>query len=192
MITPNRGLLAPSVRMTLDDLARLAKTDIDPCAEEFRKPLQQDAKALAEALGPRGQPVLLGSIATPKYVDVLLVSLSAGASFPGRIRWSGRHEPWGSLASLCGRPLGTRLRAGAGSCPARRPATKAASSGDSILNHHPDFLQEPAVFNLVLRPDSSPNPAGSSAEFDAEKIGISPVRGKNLVTFSAACGAIGM
>ena len=61
-----------------------------------------------------------------------------------------------------------------------------------ILNHHPDFCRSQRSFNLVLRPDSSPNPAGSSAEFDAEKIGISPVRGKNLVTFSAACGAIGM
>src|SRR4051812_11608208 len=50
VITPNRGLLAPSVRVTLDDLAALAKTAIDPGAEEFRKPLEQDAKALAQAL----------------------------------------------------------------------------------------------------------------------------------------------
>src|SRR3954471_22162191 len=64
VITPNRGLVAPSVRVTLDDLARLAKTDIDPAAKEFRKPLQEDAKALAQALGPRAEPVLLGSIAT--------------------------------------------------------------------------------------------------------------------------------
>jgi hypothetical protein len=82
VITPNRGLLAPSVRMTLDDLARLAKTDIDPCAEEFRKPLQQDAKALAEALGPQGQPVLLGSIATPKYTDMLLSAFPQELLFP--------------------------------------------------------------------------------------------------------------
>jgi hypothetical protein len=82
VITPNRGLLAPSVRMTLDDLARLAKTDIDLCAEEFRKPLQHDAKALAEALGPRGQPVLLGSIATPKYTDMLLSAFPQELLFP--------------------------------------------------------------------------------------------------------------
>ena len=40
VITPNGGLLAPSIRVTLDDLARLAKTDIDPSAKEFREPLQ--------------------------------------------------------------------------------------------------------------------------------------------------------
>ena len=82
VITPNRGLLAPSVRMTLDDLASLAKTDIDASAEEFRDPLQRDAKALAQALGPRGQPVLLGSIATPKYVDVLLSAFPQELLFP--------------------------------------------------------------------------------------------------------------
>ena len=71
VITPNRGLLAPSVRLTLTDLADLAKTDIDPCAEAFRAPLRRDAEALAEALGPRGEPVLLGSIATTKYINVL-------------------------------------------------------------------------------------------------------------------------
>ena len=82
VITPNRGLLAPSVRVTLDELALLAKTDIDPCAEEFCKPLQQDAKSLALALGPGGQPVLLGSIATPKYVDVLLSAFPQELLFP--------------------------------------------------------------------------------------------------------------
>jgi hypothetical protein len=82
VITPNRGLLAPSVRMTLDDLARLAETDIDPSANEFRKPLQQDANALAQALGPLGQPVLLGSIATPKYVEVLLSAFPQELLFP--------------------------------------------------------------------------------------------------------------
>src|SRR5215203_67781 len=88
VITPNRGLLAPSVRLTLNDLAELAKTDIDPCAEAFRKPLRQDAEVLAEALGPRGEPVLLGSIATTKYIDVLLSAfqqeLLVPAEFVGR------------------------------------------------------------------------------------------------------------
>jgi hypothetical protein len=82
VITPNRGLLAPSVRMTLDDLARLAKTDIDPSKNEFRQPLLQDAKALAQALGPGGEPILLGSIATRKYVDVLLSAFPQELLFP--------------------------------------------------------------------------------------------------------------
>jgi len=82
VITPNGGLLAPSVRVTLDDLARLAKTDIDPSAKEFREPLEKDAKALAQALGPRGEPILLGSVATRKYVDVLLAAFPQELLFP--------------------------------------------------------------------------------------------------------------
>src|SRR3954469_24347194 len=82
VITPNRGLIAPSVRMTLADLANLARTDVDHSVNEFRKPLERDARALAEALGPRGQPVLLGSIATPKYVDVLLSAFEQELLFP--------------------------------------------------------------------------------------------------------------
>jgi len=68
--------------MTLDELAHVAQTDIHPSAKEFREPLQQDAKSLAQALGPRGEPVLLGSIATRKYVDVLLSSFPQELLFP--------------------------------------------------------------------------------------------------------------
>ena len=82
VITPNRGLLAPWVRVTVSDLAELAKTDIDPGAEEFRKPLRQDAETLAEALGPRGEPVLLGSIATTKYINVLVSAFQQKLLFP--------------------------------------------------------------------------------------------------------------
>jgi len=82
VITPNRGLVAPSDRITLDELAALAKTAIDASAEEFRNPLQRDAKALAQALGTRGEPVLLGSIATPKYVEVLLSAFPQELLFP--------------------------------------------------------------------------------------------------------------
>jgi hypothetical protein len=82
VITPNRGLLAPSVRLTVTDLADLAKTDIDPSVEAFRKPLRRDAEALAEALGPRGEPVLLGSIATSKYIDVLDSAFQQKLLFP--------------------------------------------------------------------------------------------------------------
>ena len=61
VITPNRGLLAPSTRITVKELADLAKTDIGASPEEFRNPLQRDAKALARAIGIRGEPVLLGA-----------------------------------------------------------------------------------------------------------------------------------
>lgn len=82
VITTNRGLLPASTRVKVDDLARFAETDIHHTADAFRGPLARDAEALARALGPRGEPVLLGSIATAKYVDVLLSVFGDRLLFP--------------------------------------------------------------------------------------------------------------
>lgn len=82
VITANRGLVPASTRVNLDDLARFAESDIHHSSEAFRAPLERDAKALARALGSRGEPVLLGSIATPKYVDVLLSIFGDQLLFP--------------------------------------------------------------------------------------------------------------
>jgi len=97
VITPNRGLLPPSARLTLDDLTQLAKTDIHASAIEFRRPLEQHARTLAQALGPRGEPVLLGSIATPKYVDVLLSAFSQELLFPAEFVGRGDMSRGGPL-----------------------------------------------------------------------------------------------
>jgi hypothetical protein len=82
VITTNRGLVPASMRVTLNELARFAAVDIDHSSEPFRVPLQRDAEALARALGPRGDVVLLGSIATAKYVDVLLSVFDQRLLFP--------------------------------------------------------------------------------------------------------------
>jgi hypothetical protein len=82
VITTNRGLVPATTRITLDDVARLAEGDIDGSSEAFRAPLRRDAATLAEALGARGEPVLLGSIATAKYVDVLISVFEDRLLFP--------------------------------------------------------------------------------------------------------------
>jgi hypothetical protein len=82
IITTNRGLLTPSTRVHLDDLARLAETEIDLSSEQFRIPLQRDAQWVASSLGRRGQPVLLGSIASAKYIHVLLSVFDEQLLFP--------------------------------------------------------------------------------------------------------------
>jgi len=82
VITTNRGLLPASTRVTLDDLAAFAAVGIDHASGPFRAPLQRDAEALAQALGRSGEPVLLGSIASSKYVDVLLSVFGERLLFP--------------------------------------------------------------------------------------------------------------
>jgi hypothetical protein len=82
VITTNRGLLTPCTRLTLDDLASLARTEIAQSSEQFRIPVQRDAELLANALGPYGEPILLGSIASAKYIDVLLSVFDQQLLFP--------------------------------------------------------------------------------------------------------------
>ena len=82
VITTNCGLVPASTRVRLDDLGRLAQGSIDRSSEAFCGPLRRDAEMLAQALGPRGEPVLLGSIATAKYVDVLLSVFEGRLLFP--------------------------------------------------------------------------------------------------------------
>jgi hypothetical protein len=82
VITTNRGLVPASNRITLEGLAAFAAVDIVQSSEPFRVPLQRDAEALAQALGRHGEPVLLGSIATAKYVDVLMAVFGNRLLFP--------------------------------------------------------------------------------------------------------------
>jgi len=82
VITTNRGLVPASTRITIDDLARFAETDIHQRSEGFTGPLERDAKALAKKLGAKGEAVLLGSIATAKYVDPLVATFGQRLLFP--------------------------------------------------------------------------------------------------------------
>jgi hypothetical protein len=79
VITTNRGLLPVTTRVTIDDLARFAETDIHQSSDAFRAPLERDAKKLAKKTD---DVVLLGSIATAKYVDCLLSVFGERLLFP--------------------------------------------------------------------------------------------------------------
>ena len=82
VITPNRGLLAAELPIGLDDLRSFAEVDIDEDDPRYRKPLQRDVRKLARGLPADAQVVLLGSIATGKYVDVLLENFADRLVFP--------------------------------------------------------------------------------------------------------------
>jgi hypothetical protein len=71
IITPTDGLCSPGVMVTLKDLERFAAVPIEADESRYRYPLELDARRLAEKVGPRCEVVLLGSVATGKYVDVL-------------------------------------------------------------------------------------------------------------------------
>jgi hypothetical protein len=71
VITPNAGLRSADTLVNVDSFKAFADVDIDVTNAAYRRPLEQGARALLEAVGPDCEVVLLGSIASGKYVEVL-------------------------------------------------------------------------------------------------------------------------
>ena len=82
VITPNAGLRAPDVYVTRKAIAAFAEGDVHHANAEYRRPLEKSARALLREIGPDCEVVLLGSIASPKYTDVLLTIFSDRLKFP--------------------------------------------------------------------------------------------------------------
>ena len=82
VITPGQVLQPPQKLVTLRHIARYASVSIDLGEPRYRRPLTRDAKALAAA-APTTEFVLLGSIATGKYVDILVEAFGDRLLFPG-------------------------------------------------------------------------------------------------------------
>lgn len=82
VITPNRGLLPADLPISLDELRAFGEVDISEDDVRYRKPLVRDVKKLMRHVPKDAQIVLLGSIATGKYVDVLLENFGERLLFP--------------------------------------------------------------------------------------------------------------
>jgi hypothetical protein len=82
VITTNTGLVDPTRKLTPRDLRAFGEVDIDADDPRYHEPLRRDAKALARKLAKDGRAVLLGSIATAKYRDVLLECFGDRLVFP--------------------------------------------------------------------------------------------------------------
>ena len=82
VITPNAGLRAADVYVTLDSLRASAGEPIDVANARYRRPLERSARSLLDCVGPDCDVVLLGSIASGKYVEVLLPIFGERLLFP--------------------------------------------------------------------------------------------------------------
>jgi hypothetical protein len=82
VITPTRGLVDAATKISLRDLREFAGVDIHESDPRYREPLARDARRLAKKLSPDCEVVLLGSIATGKYVDILLENFQHRLRFP--------------------------------------------------------------------------------------------------------------
>jgi hypothetical protein len=82
VITAGGGLVSPETVVTLNRLREFAVNAIDHCNERYRAPLDRDCISLSEAAGKSCEIVLLGSIATPKYIEPLLQIFRERLVFP--------------------------------------------------------------------------------------------------------------
>lgn len=114
VITTNRGLVPVGTRITAADLRDFGSVDIRADDPRYRSPVVRDSAALAQ-LG--AEVILLGSVATGKYVDVLLESFGERLLFPTKFVGRGDMSR-GSLllqavregAELAYEPVATAIR----------------------------------------------------------------------------------
>lgn len=82
VITANAGLVSPELPLTPETLRQFGTVDIHETDPRFAGPLRRDAEQLAETVGDDALAILLGSIATAKYRDVLLDCFGRRLVFP--------------------------------------------------------------------------------------------------------------
>ena len=71
VITPDRGLIATDVCIGVAELREMSEADADPRNTRYKEPLERHLKPLA-ANKKIDEVILLGSVGSNKYVDVLL------------------------------------------------------------------------------------------------------------------------
>lgn len=82
VITTDRGLVTPNERITRKDIEAFAFVDLAEAGEEFLGPFLRDAERIAGEAPPHEPIVLLGSIASKKYVEPLLKVFGERLLFP--------------------------------------------------------------------------------------------------------------
>jgi hypothetical protein len=101
IITPSRGLLRPETVVTRAEMAKISYIRALHTNPGFRDPLDRDARLLADKLEPGTEVVLLGSIATLKYVEPLVAILGVRLVFPHDFVGRGNMSRGGLLLRCC-------------------------------------------------------------------------------------------
>jgi hypothetical protein len=82
VITPAAGLVPADTPVTAEVLRRFARTEIDARNPRYRQPLVAAARLVQDRIARDCEVVLLGSIASGKYADVLIPVFGDRLTFP--------------------------------------------------------------------------------------------------------------
>jgi hypothetical protein len=113
IMAPGLGLRGPETLLSIDMLRAMGEVDVESAA--FVQPLVRDARLVARVGGPAPRVVLLGSIATGKYLGSLLEVFGDRLLFPETFVGRGDMSRGGLLlrAARTGDELAYRSIAGA-------------------------------------------------------------------------------
>lgn len=133
IITACGGLMSPAAVITCADLRAISAAPVAASEPRYRIPLDRDARRLSELVRDNCEVVLLGSVATPKYVEPLLAIFGERLVFPAEFAGRGDMSR-GGLMLRCVRqgvelgyvPIGTAERHGPR--PAKLPEMIVAGS----------------------------------------------------------------
>jgi hypothetical protein len=119
IVTSGYGLVPPDTRVTLDHLRQIATIPIHAADARYREPLERACRILDEIAGPQCDFVLLGSVATSKYLEPMFAVFGHRLLFPAEFAGRGDMSR-GGLLLRCARaggqlayvPLGNITRHG--------------------------------------------------------------------------------
>jgi hypothetical protein len=97
IITPSRGLVRPETTVNLAELTEIVGDRIAADNPRYRDPLERDLRTLSEAIGQQFQVVFLGSIASRKYIPLLLQILGERVVVPRAFIGMGNMQRGASL-----------------------------------------------------------------------------------------------
>ena len=82
VITSSYGLVPPETTITVAELQQIAAVPIDAADSRYREPLERSCRTLDEIAGPECDFVLLGSVATLKYLEPMFGVFGHRLLFP--------------------------------------------------------------------------------------------------------------
>jgi hypothetical protein len=127
VITANRGLVAADTSVGLEDLRAFGSVDIQADELRYREPLVRDVARLAR--DPAVELVLLGSVATGKYLEVLLDVVGERLLFPSDFLGRGDMSRGALLLRAAGEGRELAYKSAAAALPRLRPRTRGAADG---------------------------------------------------------------
>jgi hypothetical protein len=119
VIVSGLGLVPPDAIVTLEHLRQIASVPIDAADPRYREPLDRACRDLADLAGPETDFVLLGSVATAKYLSPMVAVFGERLLFPEAFIGRGDLSRGGLMLrcasggeELVCRPLGNLTRHG--------------------------------------------------------------------------------